>query len=1037
MDKEERELIEEHVYVNMTPAEELTWIQLNGTKPVLLPRKAYHQHALMAAERNVLEAIAHIQAHKDAERIHLGVLCVGACPARERHYCDPAKDWFMIPILSASDRRRDYQTPEEWKSSKCNHKLGDCGSSHLRHFGTSVFVHSAYYIPFDLLWEHIQSLGCGHAYVIGHHFEEAFGGFYDEAVYEFDGRVVSTVVRGNTEAYVHEPLPWLIGKVMPSGRKLEADLVEKRGCTYLWRVTAVLTKTSPDSVIRFESVRADPNQYGPIQFSSGAKARVLDDARVQNISIDVDHLWKFGPVVFSESKEMKVTIPVNVITELASFMLGKTRDPSTLNDVLRTAAGLVKRSRVPHHLQHRAGLVAAILAFSVPMMEEIEVLQAAHINYGVWYKVHAQLLQLSPVPTARLCKFLVLLVVLVAIASALASDDTGTAHIAALVIFVLVLALSCLFVCIRQSTKLYHDYKHGNFKRAVMRHEASSTLNEPLISYSRDYLFPGSTEVRDPNVAVAPNAVVTLDEERPRERYAKPPTRMIESGICFDNAIPTVIEPNQYSELSAIVHRYAMEVPEFQPWVDQFLREACKQPEFDFSHIDVQETEVRFRNWVNGLEQNQAYKDKMLDEFKRLHESPPQPRASKVFMKLELTTKPITNMVDYFAKKPKPRMIQAPDDDVKARLGYIIAQVYKGVCKIWSPKKDSRIVYCSGLTPDEIGERVHQFIEEHGEVEAIENDMESYDATVRSDLSAHAYKKYAQAGVSASSIEWLDCTQTRGRTPHGVVYEIMSESDRPTEKMILSGQPDTNLLGTIVNVMVFLACLIWLYMQGHFAHYMGKKGTFVKFASIPFLMLACGDDNIIFFPVGLLRPDSQQLITRFLTACGLKPCVIRRSRLCDMTFCSKLFWPAINPKTGKATIVLGAPPGRILYRHGWATTHAGSLNLASKTLGARIDNAHVPFVRDYLETTYKMCVKQKIRPNANREYSNFKTASQRFMLDPARSYKFAADRYNIDPAVVEADFKDLLDKVTEVPCVLHCPLLDKLVAIDMELSLSD
>jgi len=228
--------------------------------------------------------------------------------------------------------------------------------------------------------------------------------------------------------------------------------------------------------------------------------------------------------------------------------------------------------------------------------------------------------------------------------------------------------------------------------------------------------------------------------------------------------------------------------------------------------------------------------------------------------------------------------------------------------------------------------------------------------------------------------------------------------------------------------MVMLAMLIYFFYTGLFRRKVDPK---YSFGHLPFLLLVCGDDSIIFMPKGYITDDMKGKASEFLTKCGLIPEVQLRRNLADCTFCSKLFWPCTDPATGENTIVLAAMPGRSLYRHAFATTHAGSMNLAGSTQGSRIDNAHVPVLRHYLDKTKELCVKLKKRPNKNIEWSNFKHSSKVYRAND-QTFRMFHDRYGIDPVEAEEVMREKLNTVDTLPAIIDYRYIERMVYVDME-----
>lgn len=145
-------------------------------------------------------------------------------------------------------------------------------------------------------------------------------------------------------------------------------------------------------------------------------------------------------------------------------------------------------------------------------------------------------------------------------------------------------------------------------------------------------------------------------------------------------------------------------------------------------------------------------------------------------------------------------------------------------------------------------------------------------------------------------------------------------------------------------------------------------------------------------------------------------------RLCDMEFCSKLFWPTNDG------LVLGAKIGRFLKKYATMriTAHTEEDYKAS-ILSALNDNYFVPVVSNVLKRTLELMAHVKLgKVDKDEEYKHHVERRHQMTDD---TWYMLEDRYGITPLMV-SQLDDRLKTVQRLPANLEIPWFDALVRRD-------
>jgi hypothetical protein len=994
------------------------WRAVRGALPTV-PTGATHPHGYLAASRHILAARAVVEA---LSHDGVDVIDVGGNPG-VHHAALGERGHYLMPDLQPGDDRRFNKRPAG--ASICRDRFEACSHIALKPAYVFLFVHSAYYIEPMYLWTALNDPACRGAYVVGHVFEDVYGGVGSEASWECDGPVVRMRVAGNHHVYEHPHLPWVTGWVGPSGQTFQAEQVESFGGFHkLWYVRAAVGGVHRE--LEFGDVVTDPYLSGPVTVSRASRGVQGDDARVAEFYVDVDHLVKVGPtlVAFAGplSSRVRVNIPVALIASGAAYVVNKPRTQQTyaeLTHYLRSrAAGL----RVPPARQAEVISAAVALAFVCNVEAETDLLYTLRERFGWSMGLHTVLVAWGRPRAWRFLWVAAALAALTVLALTLVAVEPGAARGATMAVMA-VTGLPVL-VCLACAWRGRHQRVAADFSnyRAGLRMSPPEATQHPVGSVPRDLENPPTSHIRPVNETGC-GVVTRVEANNERDTPG-----LLLAGIYFPGVVPNVLRVSQDAEEAAIQHRINTIKREPHPSALVLFRETARSLRVT-EHVSNDQN--HFDEWVASLKQyNEDYRAKLRVSRREWQGRPaPDTVGTKAFLKLEKSSNTVTCVGQ---KATKPRLIQPPTDSEKSMLGPIVAQLAKSVRSMWDGVV-SPIFYTSGVSTDVIGLRVDAFIASCGGEAAVEVrvlDQAVYDATLGIHLQAPVFDFYRRAGFSESDIDWLMRIRTRGVTPCGVKYEARrrftlqvwesaglealcaaykirvfertSEYVEVEDFQLLSGRMDTNLMGTLINGISILAVL----------------------RACQFLALVCGDDAIIFCAAADVETLDE--VARFQTRLGLNPTPIAPAGRFEWEYCSKLFWFGRDPLTGATRTVLGPKPGRGLARMGHVLSLAGSLTIASAAEGMAIDAAHVPFLGPLARRTRDICAKLRLK-RAGREWEGSR-ASRPYQNVP-ENWVLVALRYGLDQQS-EAEFVEQLSAVTTLPWPLEWEPLMGMVAVD-------
>jgi len=1035
-DSTESGVLTEWVGCTMSPAKAEHWERVVGTKPSG-PRGHYHPHALLAAQRYVCEKFACRQLLANEGAI---VVDVGAAPCRTYvHLQDRGR--YLMPQLHPGDGSRRGRVPPLAMPHVCPHTFEECTCYALVK-RAYLFTHSAYYIDPLALWQTLNDDNVLDALVVEHVFDDVFGGFYSEASWHVEKDTVTMTVSGNGAPYRHKLPAWQMGWRGENGEAFEYEVLKVLDdVTRVIRLVPVQTVAPSAERLTWDEVTANPQRSGPVQFSQASRNAIADDARFTQVTFDVEKVWKFGPVLYTDvifkGHEVSITIPVNGVAMVAAHCVNRERTPELYTEVTFVLKQRWGRARIPPAKYAQTIAATIALGFVCNLANEIDLTHTILHRFSWRMKLHSTLLRFGD-GVVRKWYWLIPFVLLWTTAMVLSETfDKDTTQRVVIFLMFLVLTASCsacCFGCVRVA-RYVQVYRQANWVSSITDPDGPRA---PLLGQgfqiSRGLTIPGSRFVK-PSPQI-PYEQGDVSVGATRERVFEP-NRSIISGIVTDGAIPTVLHATQEAELCAVTNRILQPRENPAPEaLEKYERVFWQRPEFTNVKRGIDTSYGFFRKWLKKLGETYpaTYVRNMEETWKQNQGVQAEPVPTKGFPKIEKSAAAV--VVDE-AKATKTRLVQPPEDVDKAMTGPTIWQLYEHVKDAWDGVKCG-VMYCSGYSTARIGAAVDKFEEEHQQsgVVAWSVDMGGYDATLGLQLQTPVFGWYVFLGMVKWMISWIMRIRSRGRTPNAVTYFPRRVYQFKTEKEALvvaeeyrkyklkcygprkskdiagddvwivevedfqmtSGRMDTNLTDTVALVAAILSGL----------------------PQVPFLLLACGDDGFL-----MLRKSDEPLIQELvvhLRALGLKPEGVVSSNRAQWEFCSKLFWYGVDPSSGKEQTVLGSKPFRGISRMGMNTTLPGAANAAQAALSVRKDAGHVPFLAPFADRTHQLCKEHKLRPTGKAEWSSMH-ADRRYNCS-VKNYVLCQERYGLGKEQ-EDEFIERLSCLNSIPVVLQwLPLVD-------------
>lgn len=1001
------------VYFNTTPKVVKEFKEAYGFEPILRTSEPIHGHPHLAYQRNTLEMRAAKLVHKDLAPGYL--VDVGSAAARVRHhYGGPFH--CMAPNLHPGDLGRIQENRRQTGPDYhvCGHILQECDCPATRHFRWKALLltHSAYYIPVEDLASAITRTSMGCAFVVGHLFPEALGHMgYEEAQWKFvlnkhtrTPDVVMAVV-GNAHQYRHPVLPWQHGLEYCRGLdwRLDVELVERLGDTYLW---CVRVDTNPPPLRRapdvgFETVLVDHNHVGPITIPANYRTVQLSNTANDLVVLDIDTVNGFGSVLWLEQDREAFFVPRGVISHVAMQLAGKHRTAALWSDAYHYARQALVSARIGPDDKRVALPYIVAMAFNINLQHEINAALSSQQRFSPWWSVHAALNSLDPIVIFRWRYVVLALIVAALLVAAYWFVPVPHAHLtAAILAGAVVFVVAVVFIvrcCYRRRQRETLEYWKDSGRVQV----AASVLG--ALRYDH-VAFPGSTDLVAPLLGSGTLTVRPPDRDEPEPGRVE---RLHAVGPVVSDVRPNIHEPSAAADVAALTNRVLVEPLPVDPDALRAFNDPNAAINKFLETIRVEPRPDDFERWVMQPKFSEATRVAFRRAYEKVKDQPP-PGLVKygAFTKLEKD-----KWVSLLAGAPalKPRIISAPETEAKVMTGPYISRLQKAVADLFNNHMlpyGQKIVYASGLTPDQLGAYVDGFIGEWGSCVGISNDFSCYDSTLRNELLASEEAQDVRMGMDATTLGWLSHESPTVVTRHGVIATLEDHEPGVPGRVMRSGRASTNMTDTKVNAR---------------AHATGLPPT------LPFLMLVNGDDNFLLIPQARFSEELVSNLMTHLTGLGLRPTPIVSANRCEWEFCSRLFWYATDPTTGSQVTVLGPKPGRLLARLGWRVNSPLAPNFRGVVLSLRDDCAHVPILGPALAALDALTASHRVY--RGREWEELKHVSRRFAPHP-ENRRLVEERYGFTEEVI-AEIEAKYTSLKSVRTVIKSEHLDAMFQRDL------
>lgn len=745
----------------------------------------------------------------------------------------------------------------------------------------------------------------------------------------------------------------------------------------------------------------DHNHFGPITVP--ANYRTIHQAETANdmLVLPVDRVNGYGAFIWLEEGRQVVFAPRGVISHVAMQLAGKHRTAALWSDAYHFARQALVTARIPPDDKRIALPYIVALAFNINLQHEIDAAQSSQ-RFSAYWSLHAALNSLDPIVIFRWRYVVIALTLIAVLVAGYWFVPVPYAHLTA-AIFAggVVIAVAIAFLvrcCYRRRQKVTLGY----WESAGRQEEAASVLGP--IRYDR-VLFPGSTNLVEP--LLDHTGTLTVSDVDAPEPEPGTVDRLHAVGPVVCDVRPNVHEPGAAADISALTNRVLVPALPVDPEALRVLNDPDAAINRFITSIRVEPHPGDFERWVMQPKFSESVRKTFRQAYEKVKDQPP-PGLVKygAFTKLEKD-----KWVSLLAGSPalKPRVISAPQPEAKVMTGPYVSRLQKALAQLFNEHLlpfGQKIVYASGLRPEQLGAYVDGFVGEYGECVAISNDFKCYDSTLRNELLASQEAQYVQCGMDETTLGWLSHESPTVVTRHGVTATVESVDPVTPGRVMRSGQAGTNLTDTMLNA---------------------RATTTGLPKRMPFLMFVTGDDNTTLIPKSYFSNKIVDDLMEHLKGLGLMPTPIISDRRCDWEFCSRLFWYAIDPTTGSQVTVLGPKPGRLLARLGWRVNSPNSPNFRGVVLSLRDDCAHVPILGPALAALDALSANQ--RAYFGREWEEIRHVGLRFQPCP-ENRRLVEERYGLTDVAV-AKIVSQYTSLTSLRTVIKCEELDAMFQRDL------
>jgi len=997
----------------------------------------------------------------------------------------------MNPVIDASDviRGSSRGSPDA-AVTQCRHRLQECRCGGADGFDALMFIHSAYYLSPQDLFDALQRTSSKVAYAVIHDTPGVYGEIAGEAAYwRQEDDSIRFHAKGQGADYVHPDTAWMRnnGAAVDGGAVVAAVVVKSPiSTTYIIRAT-----TERINIHEATFVTPDVSH------------------RLVHMHQGRSH-WLLGGGLYGPSG----VVPMAVLNDGLRFIAGRPRTDVTM----AALTGLLRKSFATH-----APALAEAIADSLPLAIGYCFMRGLGSEIRVMHAVNERKDQIEALNgLLRL--------------GGVKYDHWGDAKRAALGLFSVAVAAHAVATA--------RSYKNGNYvepgaivrRAAVIGALAGSTgavlgwvFGKPLsilqgvtgqvvpvlfesvlralrelrtsctlafnwvkrgrltaAEFRREYV---STGPRAPETAVVElvldRATADVNSQRVGVRLPAMDTRLTGPEIA---ALPTdpeatvrVIEPivdreeqllvpwgifSMHTVCPGVLARSAINVdaafkirlvspspydnPLFSPGFVELYR-AWVRRNFDEFGIVAPERALRFDEWRDkySLSIRRKYDKAKADndaagELSRRHYN------RGLFLKVEATLKYLPGLW----QGTKPRVIQSADEHLNARVGPALAAVGRALSDAWSPRSDSPWVYLSKGTPREFGAAYQAHLEEHSGLAALRNDCSDYDHSQSPAVLEIPLDVMSRLTVNMDDDGLMDVL--RAKVPLVGWYQNRGIIRVAMRGMMHSGDQDTSTTNTLQNGMFSTFVLaLWLARRHHTHCLECGEGSFPlchRHATLGGLLLptidsraACrvpspratmeftdarmflaGDDNVTVANRVHLPPPA--FVSEMHSRAGFtaKPIIVDDAA--HGIACSGYFWPTT------IGLIMGPRLGRAIAKFGWLVSppnyNEKTLNgiIRGDALGRGKTYAWLPFARKLYRRVVELTASTRATLDPHTWSEGWYEDYSRVEPNDA-TWQMIYDLYGLTQQH-ELEYEAVLASVTSLPTMVNFAPLHRAIAVD-------
>jgi len=462
-------------------------------------------------------------------------------------------------------------------------------------------------------------------------------------------------------------------------------------------------------------------------------------------------------------------------------------------------------------------------------------------------------------------------------------------------------------------------------------------------------------------------------------------------GIVPSEVIPQSFANTQKNTVNALEIRVLpLPAEVLQIEADCFLIFVSKSyiPLFEYMK-GVKPTE--FEAWVKRFPQTKQKKYREAKQVSKL--------TYEVFNKKELLVR--SHLVENELKAP--RQISMPNPWFVKQLGPYMHSIAQGLKKF--NDSHGHYAFACGMDASEAGGWLKKQLADFEDPLFVMNDFSKFDQSYGEHFIDFEIRFYEYLGVPGDIVDIIKKQKlTLGRSRKGVSFTCPN-----TRK---SGDPNTTVGNSITN----MAALAYAF-----------RAAGINKVS----MLVLGDDNFMIVERTWQGKDVSvllDLVPELLANLGLVAKMYYSTKLSDVEFCSGLFYEVGN------TYILGPKAGRFFDKIGHtiseikdkdsALFHMREIAIAFEAM------KFVPFMELYMNKMMELTsnlakidsdIKDKLFVEEHYSINYHIDRRKTYDIDKKLTHQLFNDRYGLDYTTSERSFKDMLERITEIPAIIQFP----------------